>query len=103
MNATGIIRRIDDLGRVVIPKEIRRKCHIREGDPLEVFLEEDCVCFKKYFEEKDEIEGLRDAFKDLKNKAFEYGGSTQEQRVENLRREVEKKLKDIFDQEDFFE
>ena len=48
MKATGIIRRIDDLGRVVIPKEIRRTLKIREGDPLEIFLENDCVCFKKY-------------------------------------------------------
>ena len=48
MKATGIIRRIDDLGRVVIPKEIRRTLKIREGDPLEIFLENDCVCFQKY-------------------------------------------------------
>lgn len=49
MKATGIIRRVDDLGRVVIPKEIRRACNIREGDPLEVFLDEDgAVVFKKY-------------------------------------------------------
>ena len=37
MKATGIVRRIDDLGRVVIPKEIRRTMRIREGDPLEIF------------------------------------------------------------------
>lgn len=48
MKATGIIRRIDDLGRVVIPKEIRRTLKIREGDSLEIFLEKDCVCFQKY-------------------------------------------------------
>ena len=48
MKATGIVRRIDDLGRVVIPKEIRRTLHIREGDPLEIFTENDMVCFKKY-------------------------------------------------------
>lgn len=48
MKATGIIRRIDDLGRVVIPKEIRRTLRIREGDPLEIFIEKDCVCFQKY-------------------------------------------------------
>lgn len=48
MKTTGIIRRIDDLGRVVIPKEIRRNCNIREGDPLEIFLEDDGVVFKKY-------------------------------------------------------
>ena len=38
MKATGIVRRIDDLGRVVIPKEIRRTMHIREGDPLDTSL-----------------------------------------------------------------
>jgi stage V sporulation protein T len=39
MKATGIIRRIDDLGRVVIPKEIRRSMHIHEGDPLEIYVD----------------------------------------------------------------
>lgn len=48
MKATGIIRRIDDLGRVVIPKEIRRTMNIREGEPLEIFLEDGGVVFKKY-------------------------------------------------------
>ena len=49
MKATGIVRRIDDLGRVVIPKEIRRTMHIRDGEPLEIYT--DCegeVIFKKY-------------------------------------------------------
>lgn len=49
MKATGIIRRIDDLGRVVIPKEIRRTLRIREGDPLEIFLDDqNGVVFRKY-------------------------------------------------------
>ena len=48
MKETGIVRRIDDLGRIVIPKEIRRSLKIQEGDPLEIFLEKDCVCFKRY-------------------------------------------------------
>ena len=48
MKATGIVRRIDDLGRVVIPREIRRSLKIREGDPLEILIEKNCVCFKKY-------------------------------------------------------
>lgn len=49
MKATGIVRRIDDLGRVVIPKEIRRTLKIREGDPLEIFtLPSGEVVFKKY-------------------------------------------------------
>ena len=41
MKATGIVRRIDDLGRVVVPKEIRRTLKIREGDPIEIFTEKD--------------------------------------------------------------
>ena len=49
MKATGIVRRIDDLGRVVIPKEIRRTMRIREGDPLEIYTDrEGEVIFKKY-------------------------------------------------------
>ncbi len=49
MKATGIVRRIDDLGRVVIPKEIRRTLRIREGDPLEIFTDRDGeVILKKY-------------------------------------------------------
>ncbi len=49
MRATGIIRRVDDLGRVVIPKEIRRTMGIKEGEPLEIYTEgRDTVCFRKY-------------------------------------------------------
>ena len=51
MKATGIVRRIDDLGRVVIPKEIRKQMRIEEGDPLEIFTtNEGAVCFKPYQE-----------------------------------------------------
>lgn len=57
MKATGIVRRIDDLGRVVIPKEIRRTMRIREGDPLEIYTDkEGGVIFKKY----SLMEGLND-------------------------------------------
>ena len=48
MKATGIVRRIDELGRVVIPKEIRRTLRIREGDPLELFTDHDELMLKKY-------------------------------------------------------
>ena len=48
MKATGIVRRIDDLGRVVIPKEIRRQMKIKEGDPLEIFIDGKMVCFQPY-------------------------------------------------------
>lgn len=50
MRATGIVRRIDDLGRVVIPREVRKNLGIKEGDPLEIFVDpvEKMVCFQKY-------------------------------------------------------
>ena len=63
MKATGIVRRIDDLGRVVIPKEIRRTMRIREGDPLEIFTNsEGEVIFKKYSPVGDisELAALKD-------------------------------------------
>lgn len=50
MKTTGIVRRVDDLGRIVIPKEIRRTLHIKEGDAMEIYLDNnDTVCFKKYY------------------------------------------------------
>ena len=65
MKATGIIRRVDDLGRVIIPKEIRRNMGIREGDALEVFLDpvDKMVCFKRYTplsEHTDTLDRLED-------------------------------------------
>lgn len=48
MRAVGIVRHIDDLGRIVIPREIRRSMRIREGDTMEIFLDGDCIAFKKY-------------------------------------------------------
>ncbi|MGF7049122.1 transcriptional pleiotropic regulator of transition state genes [Paenibacillus sp. DS2015] len=48
MKATGIVRRIDDLGRVVIPKELRRTMGIADGDPVEVFVEGDRIILRKY-------------------------------------------------------
>ena len=61
MKATGIVRRIDDLGRIVIPKEIRRTCNLREGDPMELYLgEDDAIVLKKY-DTEPEITALRTA------------------------------------------
>ncbi len=48
MQETGIVRRIDELGRVVVPKEIRKTLRIREGDPLEIYLDKDRLVLKKY-------------------------------------------------------
>lgn len=59
MKATGIVRRIDDLGRVVIPKELRRAVRIQEGDPLEIFTtNEGQIILQKYHEEEPEKNGL---------------------------------------------
>lgn len=94
MKATGIIRRIDGLGRVVIPKEIRRSVGIREGGPLEIFLHEDSVCFKKYTTNK--LEKVSDAFKNLADLAEEEDGFRMRTMVSELQAEVEEKLKEIF-------
>lgn len=64
MKATGIIRRIDDLGRIVIPKEIRRKLCIREGDPLELYASDRGVMFVKYNPTKS-VEASLDALREV--------------------------------------
>lgn len=77
MKATGIIRRVDDLGRVIIPKEIRRQCNIKEGEPLEVYVDNfgdmPVVCFAKY--ERTFSTGLADikaSIADLMDDVGEY-------------------------------
>lgn len=65
MKTTGIIRRIDELGRVVIPKEIRRTCNIHEGDPLEIYIDNDAVCFKKYFVVGEFLETINHMINDV--------------------------------------
>ena len=94
MKTTGIIRRIDDLGRVVIPKEIRRNLGIHEDAPLEIFVNEDCICFKKYIPNK--LEKVSDVFKELADFAEEEGGFHMKTMVSELQVEVEEKLKEIF-------
>ena len=65
MKATGIVRRIDDLGRVVIPKEIRRTLRIREGDPLEIFTDREGEIILKKYSPQCKIIWTFDCFKDL--------------------------------------
>ncbi|WP_395546856.1 AbrB/MazE/SpoVT family DNA-binding domain-containing protein [Lacrimispora sp. HJ1] len=67
MKPTGIIRRLDDLGRIILPKEIRRKVGIREGTPMEIFVTTDGVLLKKYYPESelyDVVRNLSDAVDD---------------------------------------
>ena len=63
MKPTGIVRRIDDLGRITIlfPKEIRRICNLREGDPMEIYLGEDGEIILKKYDTEPEIAALRTA------------------------------------------
>lgn len=67
MKATGILRRMDELGRVVIPREIRERYHINDGDALEIFTEDDKIVFRKYdtSDGKDEaVETLQEWLRD---------------------------------------
>ena len=64
MKATGIVRRIDDLGRVVVPKEIRRTLHIREGDPLEIFTDRECEIILKKYSPIGELSGFARQYAD---------------------------------------
>ena len=80
MKSTGIVRKIDDLGRIVIPKEIRRTFHIKEDDPMEMFTDGDTIIFKQFkvacifCESRDNLELFKgknicqDCLKDLENK-----------------------------------
>lgn len=61
MQVTGVVRRTDELGRVVIPKEIRQRFHIKEGDPLEIFTEDDKIVLRKY----DTSDGKEEAVETL--------------------------------------
>lgn len=60
MKTTGVVRRIDDLGRIVIPKEIRKTLRIKDGESVEIFLNSDNIVLKKY----SPLEGLPDFYKD---------------------------------------
>lgn len=87
MKATGIIRRTDDLGRVVIPKEIRRTMNIREGEPLEIFLEDGGVVFKKY------LPNYRDDLVSALRNAAEYYDDYEDNRA--IARQLEKIAKEV--------
>lgn len=91
MKAIGIIRRIDDLGRIVIPQEIRRATNIEEGDPLEVFVDDDYICLKKYWSSQNFKEKLQKLVNDF-NGCDEYYAS-EEEYAENLK--LLKKIKEL--------
>ena len=91
MRATGIVRRIDDLGRVVIPKEIRRMLRIKEGDPLELFTDGNSLVLQKHIVNySEELNSFIEELDDYIGDDFPY-----EKKVEILKslKEVEKLLK----------
>ena len=66
MRATGVVRRLDDLGRIVIPKEIRRNLNLREGDPLEIFTTgEGEIIFKPYLDNGRIVDNFIETFKEM--------------------------------------
>ncbi len=67
MKATGIVRRVDELGRIVIPKEIRRTMHFREGDPIEIFIDKDGGVILKKYSAMGDIEQYAKEFADSIN------------------------------------
>ena len=72
MKATGVVRRIDDLGRIVIPKEIRKTLRIKNGESVEFFLDSDNIVLKKY----SPLEGLPDFYKEYVDSIYsEIGGN----------------------------
>ena len=107
MKATGIVRRIDELGRVVIPKEIRRTLRIKEGDPLEIFTDRDELMLKKYspiatlerFSEAtarslNDLSGKLAAICDTDEILYAYGEGKRDLDKKQLSEEMDKILKD---------
>lgn len=91
MKATGIVRRVDDLGRIVIPKEIRRVLGITEGTPMELFIEGGKVIFGKY----NTSERILERINELQNTLYEdesmFGNENVRKAEEHIRA-----LKEIF-------
>lgn len=94
MKATGIIRRIDDLGRVVIPRDLRKKLGIKEGEPLEIYTDTICgmpaVCFAKY---QFDLSGTAKAFQDLVENYLDYDHPHKQEILMKLE-EIDKMLKE---------
>ena len=94
MKATGIIRRIDDLGRVVIPREQRKKLGIKEGEPLEIYVDTICgmpaVCFVKYH---FDLSGTAKALQGLVENYLDYDHPHKQEILMKLA-EIDKMLKE---------
>lgn len=87
MKATGMVRRIDDLGRIVLPKEIRRSLGLKEGTPIEIFVSRDEIVLKKYCPEKKITE--------LAQELIEAVGEQGADLEPGLSEEIKKKVQEI--------
>ena len=76
MKTTGIVRRVDDLGRIVIPKEIRRALHIKEGDPLEIYVDNNMVCLRNY-----KYQAVEDACEEVLNASTDFVNAEQRETI----------------------
>jgi len=94
MKATGIVRRVDDLGRIVIPKEVRRQLGISEGIPMELFMENGKVIFQKY----NTSECVMERIKELQNAIHEDEAMFGNEKVRKAEEHI-KALKEIFKDE----
>lgn len=95
MKTTGIVRRVDDLGRVVIPKEILRFMRIKGGDALEIFTSDEGITFRKYLPNYyDELDMNADG---LRDDAYQSNGKHQEQLFDIARKlsEVAKEIRQL--------
>lgn len=90
MKATGIVRRVDDWGRIVIPKEIRRQLGISDGTPMELFTDKESIVFKKYT-----FECTKERIKELENALYEDEAMFGNEKVRKAEEHI-KALKEIF-------
>ena len=96
MKSTGIVRRVDDLGRVVIPKTVRKTCGIYEGDPLEIFTDkidgQPIICFRKY--EPNSLSSLNALADSIDNEMIYNATDEERDEVQKYFNEIAKILKE---------
>lgn len=84
MRATGIVRRLDDLGRIVIPRELRRNMGVREGAPLEMFLTKEGLIMKPYLDSTpSRIRGIAEELESMGNTPKEWKIATELKKIAN--------------------
>ena len=97
MKATGIVRRIDDLGRVVIPKEIRKRANIQEGCPLEIYIDDfngtPVICFMKYETDNNKMEDFLSEIINTLDTLGEYSLSVE---ASELKQKISKKFSEDY-------